>query len=436
MKVLCVTIGSSGDVHPFVGIGIELARRGHDVTVVTNGHFQSLIESAGLKFIELGKAEFYREGLKNPELWHRTKGFKRVLEWGVLPFVRPTYEIIARESAGVPTLVIGSSLAMGTRVAQEKLGLPTVTVHLAPSVFRSLLDPPVLPGLFMPRWYPMWLKSALMKFADRKMIDPILAPMINPLLAELGLPAASGFFKDWWNSPTRVLGLFPDWFAPPPADWPPHLKLTGFPLYDEAGVSHVSDELEQFLSDGPAPIAFTAGTAMTHGQDFFRTSIAASQKLGRRAVLLTRHPEQLPSTLPKGVMHVSYAPFSALLPRCAALVHHGGIGTTSQALRAGIPQLICQMAHDQPDNAARIQRLGVGDTLRPSTYRKGRVVKMLDELLNDPTVKANCVKIKMRFIGAHPLEKTCDEIEAMMPSTATGEEGMNAETQRRGEEVV
>lgn len=387
--------------------------------VATNGHFRSLVESVGLRFIELGKAEWYAEGIQDPELWHRTKAFKKVLEWGVLPLVRQTYEIIAAEHVPGETIVIGSSLALGVRVAQEKLGVPTVTVHLAPAIFRSLIDPPILPGLYLPKWYPMWLKRGLFKFADKNLIDPIIAPVINPLLAELGLPAGSGFFNQWWNSPTRVLGLFPDWFAGVPSDWPAQLRLTGFPLYDEAGVSDMAEPVEKFLQAGDPPIAFTAGTAMVHGRKFFATSIAAAKKLGRRALLLTRHPEQLPATLPEGVMHVAYAPFSALLPRCAALVHHGGIGTTSQALQAGVPQLIYAMAHDQPDNAARLERLGVGDTIRPFFYRPGAVAKKLDRLFASGSVRANCIKIKMRFIGTHPLEKTCDEIEAVMGKEVT-----------------
>ncbi len=413
MKVLCVTIGSAGDVHPFVGIGIELARRGHDVTVVTNGHFRPLVESVGLRFIELGAAETYREGIKDPDLWHRTRGFKKVITWGVLPLVKPTYEIIAREALPGGTVLVGSTLSLGVRVAQEKLGLPTVMVHLAPSVFRSLVDPPRLPGLFMPKWLPMFLKRGLMSLGDNFVIDPIIGPSINPLLNELGLPPARGFFNQWWHSPDRVLGLFPEWFAPIPSDWPAQLRLTGFPLYDEAGVSPIDEGLAKFLDAGEPPIAFTAGTAMLHGQDFFRVSIAAARKLGRRALLLTRHPEQLPAELPEGVRHVHYAPFSALLPRCATLVHHGGIGTTSQALQAGVPQLIYEMAHDQPDNAARVMRLGVGDAIRPIFYRTGTVAKKLQRLLADPSIKANCVKVKMQFIGTHPLQKTCDEIEAV-----------------------
>ncbi len=419
MKVLCITIGSAGDVHPFIGIGLELARRGHDVYVVTNDHFQKLIESVGLKFIELGKAEWYAEGIRNPKLWHRRHGFQTVLEWGVLPLVRPTYDIIARESAAGGTIVVASSLALGARVAQDKLGVPTVTVHLAPSVFLSLIDTPVLPGVFMPKWLPTGVKRAMFKFANRRVIDPILGPTINPFLVELGLPEEQSFFGQWWHSPTRVLGLFPSWFARPAADWPEQVRLTGFPLYDEAGVSDMDERVTKFLDEGAPPIAFTAGTAMLHGQRFFAASVAAASKLGRRAVLLTRHPEQLPQNLPAGMLHIAYAPFSALLPRCAALVHHGGIGTTAQALQAGIPQLIYPMAHDQPDNAARVKRLGLGDSIHPFFYRKKAVAKKLDRLLNDPAVRANCIKVKMRFIGIDPMKKTCDEIENIASSIRT-----------------
>src|SRR5689334_12156114 len=149
MKVLCVTIGSAGDVHPFVGIALEMQRRGHDVSVATNGHFRPLVEKAGLRFIELGKAEHYLESIKDPRLWHRTKGFKTVMEFGVLPLVRPTYDLIAGEYVPGETVVVASSLAMGARIGQDKLGVPTVICHLSPALFRSMADPPLLPGVWM-----------------------------------------------------------------------------------------------------------------------------------------------------------------------------------------------------------------------------------------------------------------------------------------------
>jgi UDP:flavonoid glycosyltransferase YjiC (YdhE family) len=131
----------------------------------------------------------------------------------------------------------------------------------------------------------------------------------------------------------------------------------------------VSPELERFLAAGEKPIAFTPGSAMQFGQSFFRESAKACELLNRRGILLSRHREHIPVDLPPTVRHFDYAPFSRILPRCAALVHHGGIGTTSQALAAGVPQLIMPMAHDQFDNAHRVARLGAGDVIKRRNYR-------------------------------------------------------------------
>jgi UDP:flavonoid glycosyltransferase YjiC (YdhE family) len=290
--------------------------------------------------------------------------------------------------------------------------------HLSPALFRSLVDPPVLPGLFMPAWFPTFLKNGLMWVGDNVMIDPVIGPAINGLRKDLGLPPVKHFLREWWHTEPVTLALFPKWFATAP-DWPAYVKQTNFPLYDESGVSHVSPEVDAFINAGDPPIAFTAGSAMVHAHEFFDTSIAATLALKRRALLLTRHPEQLPAALPSNVLHVPYAPFGELLPRCAALVHHGGIGTTAQALKAGIAQLIYPLAHDQPDNANRLERLGVGDHLRPAFYSVSRVTQKLGRLLNDPQVRNACAKVKSRFDGVHPLGETCDAIEKVFESSAT-----------------
>src|SRR4029077_17247403 len=117
----------------------------------------------------------------------------------------------------------------------------------------------------------------------------------------------------------------------------------------------------------PPPIAFTFGTGMMHGARLFRASIEACERLGARGILLTGFSDQLPAPLPRLVHHCPYASFQKLFPRCAAVVHHGGVGTTAQALAAGVPQLVLPLAWDQPDNAARVKGLGVGDRLSPNS---------------------------------------------------------------------
>ena len=136
-------------------------------------------------------------------------------------------------------------------------------------------------------------------------------------------------------------------------------RLTGFPLYDEGDVAPLSADLQRFLEAGDPPIAFTPGSANWQGRHFLTESAGACRLLGRRGILLTRHREHVPDPLPPGVIHVDFAPFSRLLPRCAAVVHHGGIGSAAQGLAAGVPQLAMPMAHDQLDNATRLKRLGV-----------------------------------------------------------------------------
>jgi UDP:flavonoid glycosyltransferase YjiC (YdhE family) len=122
--------------------------------------------------------------------------------------------------------------------------------------------------------------------------------------------------------------------------------------------------------------------------------------------------------LPEGVRSCAYIPFSQLLPRAAALVHHGGIGTTAQALAAGIPQLVMPMSHDQADNAARIERLGVGRSLVPRRFQAPAVARLLDELLNSTAVATCCREVAQKFHGVDPIADACRLIEETVPHPA------------------
>jgi rhamnosyltransferase subunit B len=418
MTIIILTIGSSGDVHPFVGISLALRRRGHRVVFITNPYFGGSAERAGLDVVPLGSTEEFEAALTDPDVWHKHRGHKAVFNL-VLGGLRRTYDAVVAELAKTtgPTVVVASSLGWGARIAQDQLGFPMATVHLAPSLFRSSIAPPVLPGLFMPRWLPLRVKQSIWAGGDKYVLDRMLGPAINALRAELGLPPASSILGTWWNSPDRVIGLFPDWFGKPQADWPEQARLTGFPRYDEADTADVDPELESFLSAGPPPIAFTAGTAMRHGHRFFAACVAVCRSLNRCGLLLTKHADHLPADLPPTVRHVPYAPFSQLLPRCAAVVHHGGVGTTAQALAAGVPQVITPFAHDQFDNAARVRRLGVGTSIPAKRYTARSAVKALAEVLGNPSMGGRCREIAGRMRDDHSVEQTCELIEALAAPT-------------------
>jgi len=219
-------------------------------------------------------------------------------------------------------------------------------------------------------------------------------------------------FREWIHSPRRIIGLFPDWFGPPQVDWPAALRLTGFPLYDEPDQSDIPHGLLRFLDEGPAPILFTPGSANQSAAGFFRAAIDASARLGRRALLLTRYPGQLPALSPTA-HHESFVPLSSVLPRCAALVHHGGIGTLAQGLAAGVPQLTMPMGFDQPDNATRLFRLGVARWVVPSRFDGHRVAAALQELLDDPRTASQCRHWSNQVRARSAIEQTCDLLEQL-----------------------
>ena len=412
MNILLFPVGSAGDVHPFIGLGLALKTRGHQVTVVTNGHFGPLARRVGLDFVEQFSDAQYRETLDNPDLWHPVKGFKIVMQ-ATLLLMRPTYDLIKDRYIAGETVVVAGCLSFGARIAQEMLGIPLATVHLQPAVFRSVHQGPTFARMSLAGRMPHFLKRAIYWSMDSLMIDRLLAPGINAFRAELGLAPVRRLFDGWWNSPQCVLALFPDWYAAPQPDWPPQTRLTGFPLYDESGAAEVPAALASFLARGEPPIVFTPGSAMRQGNSFFEASVDACRRLGRRGVLLTQFRDQVPAYLPDSISHFAYVPFSQVLPKSAALVHHGGIGTTAQALAAGIPHLVMPMAHDQPDNAARLVRLGVARSIRPRAYKAPEVAKSLAELLGSPAIAERCCKIARRFDDVDPLGEACRIIEQL-----------------------
>ena len=412
---LLVTLGSHGDVHPFVGLGRRLIQRGHRVTLATNEHFRPLAESTGLDFEPVGEEADFLALAKHPDLWHPTRG-ALVVAGAVASAMGPVYDAVVRR-LDARTVVVGSTLALAARVARDELHFPMATVHLAPIVFRSIHAPPRMPGVpAIAGRLPSFMLTRFYEGADKYVIDPALAPAVNAFRAERGLPPVERIMQAWWNAPDLTIGLWPAWFAPPQPDWPAQARLTGFPLYDESDVSPLPEELERFLDAGDAPAAFTPGSAMQHGQQFFAAAVAACERLGRRGLLLTRHDGQVPDVLPPTVLHVRYAPFSRLLPRCCAISHHGGIGTTSQALAAGVPQLVMPMAHDQFDNAARARKLGVATTLSPRRYRPRAVAGKLARLLGSARVADRCKATAARLVGSGAVDETCGLLESLSPS--------------------
>jgi rhamnosyltransferase subunit B len=413
LHVLLPTMGSAGDVHPFIALGIELKARGHRATILTNPIFQELIESQGLGFMAVGTAEEANAVIANPELWHLRKGFG-VIAQVIVPAITEVFALIERH-ADASTVVAFSSLAFGARLAQEKLGVPSASVHLQPSVIRTFADQGMMGNIRLSASRPMWFKRGLFRLIDAVILDRRLKAPLNQLRARLGMRPVDRVMHRWMHSPQLVIAFFPEWFAAPQPDWPANTHAVGFPLWDEDGDAAPLADAEEFLAAGEAPVIFTPGSAGSTMQRFFRESVKAAQQLGLRAMLVTNYPEQVPTNLPPSIRVFGYLPFSQVLQRAALLVYHGGVGTLAQGIKAGIPHLVVPHGYDQFDSGWRIEQLGLGSSIPETRYRAARVVRAVENILGDPAAPQRRVAYAARIDSQNAVARACTLIESLAP---------------------
>jgi rhamnosyltransferase subunit B len=214
-------------------------------------------------------------------------------------------------------------------------------------------------------------------FCTRVVVDPV----VNRLRVREGLkPVRDAVFQA--HSPRLNLQLYSRCFAPPPPDWSGEKRQAGFCFYDPPGMRTLPTEIEEFLEAGEAPVLFTLGsTAVQHPGDFYRMAVEVLKTLRLRGILLVGREENRPADLPESVRAVAYAPYGLVMPRVSAVVHQCGVGTLSHALRAGVPSVGYPFAFDQPNNASRLQALGVAEVIRPGERTVRRMRVALERLL-------------------------------------------------------
>jgi rhamnosyltransferase subunit B len=421
MHAILVTMGTDGDVVPFIGLGIKLKARGHRVTLTANQQFQKQAIDLGFGFRSLASEQVTQRMLLDPDLWHPLKCGLAGARTGVGLFAEQ-YTHLSEMVCADDTVLIAHPGVMAARLVQEKLSRPLVTLVLQPWMIPSNVAPPRMPAfLSLPRAAPRPLKDLYWWLIDRT-AALLVGRHLNRLRASIGLVPVRRLFP-WWLSPERVIGMFPAWYGPPQTDWPAQIKLAGFPLYD--GGDEMTDDIAAFCRAGPAPIVFTLGTGMMHAARFFRSAVAACAALNCRGLFLTKFPQQLPRLLPDTIRHCSYAPFQKLFPLAAAVVHHGGAGTTAKALASGTPQLILPLAWDQPDNAARVHKLGVGTWLKASQRSSRHLARALTGL-QSPRVRSRCLEVAGLFGNHDALETTANWVEEQFRShgSQTGKLGI------------
>ncbi|PCE22282.1 glycosyl transferase family 1 [Paraburkholderia acidicola] len=394
-QIVITAIGSAGDVHPFLAIGRTLMQRGHRVVFCTHPPFAPLVEAEGFAFVPIGTAQEYEEALANPALWNPRTSF-RVLWKVIAPSIRPHVDALSSLLTD-DTVMLGSLWAFAARIVQEVHGTPYVSVQVSPSTLLSGHSPPTHKRFTVPMWLPLQVRIASMRLIEKAVLDPALGPALNGVRTEIGLAPARRILGKWLHSPDGVLCLFPDWFAKPQPDWPANRFLCGFPLPVEPSATPLDDDLADFLSSGAPPVVFTAGSTLIDEAAYFGAVEETLRLTGARAIVLTRsQPASLLAN--PGVRVRPFVPMHTLLPRCAAIVHHGGIGTAALAFASGIPQVVTPFAHDQFDNAARIEKTGCGGRIDGPVNGRA-IATALRHVTRDTGVAAQCVIARQRIVA-------------------------------------
>jgi rhamnosyltransferase subunit B len=414
-RIVLTSFGSFGDIFPYLGLARRLTQRGHEPVIATSAHYRPLVEGEGVAFCPVRPDIDPEDHALVRRVMEPKRGAGVLVREFLLFHLRHAYADLTAATRGADLLVTHPITFAGPLVA-ERYQIPWVSTVLAPMSFFSAYDLPVAPSL--PQL--VWLRRLgpgvsrglirLAKWATRRWTEPI-----RQLRADLGLAAGADPLFEGQFSPGLTLALFSRLLADPQPDWPPHTQVTGFIAYQ--GPSRLPPAVAQFLEAGPAPLVFTLGSsAVSAAGSFYQESLAAVRRLGHRAVLLvgTDPQNHLPEPLPAGVLAVQYAPHGDLFPRALAVVHHGGIGTTGQALRAGRPMLVVPYAFDQPDNARRVTQLGVARMLFPKHYEARRVVAQVRALVEDPRYAQRAAEVGGLVRAEDGVQRACDTLEAYL----------------------
>jgi UDP:flavonoid glycosyltransferase YjiC (YdhE family) len=406
-----------------MALALELRQRGYDTAIAAPPLYGEKIAAAGIGFYPV------RPDLPTPddegvaEIIHRVShsrsGPEYLFRELLIPHLRETFDdtLAAVSANGGADLLVSHQVPLTAPLVAEKTGIKWVSAVLSPISLISNHDPPTPPQFpalrALTSLHPVIARAlhGLGKWTTRSWVEPV-----RGLRKELGLKPGRNPIFEGQHSPTLVLALFSKLLAQPQPDFPPNTMITGFPFYDLDDLSPPLTELDSFLDEGEPPILFTLGSSLVWiAKDFYQVAVETAQKLEKRALLLIGDTRNLPSTeLPQGMAAFGYAPHSLVMPRSCLVVHPGGIGTTGQALRAGRPMLIVPHGQDQPDNARRCMRLGVGRTLSPAKFTVERAAAEIKELLANPAYRDRATEVRQQVIEENGTKTACDAIEEVL----------------------
>ncbi|HEU4327053.1 MAG TPA: glycosyltransferase [Roseiflexaceae bacterium] len=414
MRITIIAIGSRGDIQPYVALGAELRRRGHAVRTPVPPVFRPLIEGAGLEFEPVNRAD-PQAMLRRPEIQAamRQRGQLR----GALALLRNTAPMLQtiladywRTTDGAD-LVVAPSLPFSAVDCAEARGVRCVHATL-----HALQPTRTFPNAFLAPYGPQ-LHHPLNRTTHhtiRLLMARLFGGELDRWRRGLGLPPLRGRYFAWLDRLrlTTLYGLSGT-VLPRPDDWPAWHHITGYWFLDEPAWQPPADLL-RFLADGPPPVAIGFGSMDDRDPErVTRAALGALEQSGQRGVLLSGWGGLGSLPLPPNVFRIEAAPHSWLFPRMAALVHHGGAGTTAAGLRAGVPAVITPVAVDQPFWAERVAQLGAGVRGQPFLQIDATTLgAQIARAAGSPTMRQRAATLADAIRAERGVERAADLIEA------------------------
>lgn len=395
-RFILTTHWTGGDAFPFIKFGRFLLQRGHEVCLCAHSEYRDVAEKEGYVFIPWDTPEEYADlqnymvyllnPLRNPERYqefrrkYQSKA-KRLEELNkLLPFCDENSVIVGRHRSSIAGMLTA-----------EKAGIPFVPIILAPSYIK-----------YMP--------------FHENMLGAEMRDDINAIRDDLGLEPIDSWIK-YLSSPHKSLAFWPDWFSPAQDDWCIQPEFAGFPLGKKPVPTHkVHDmdtelaELDAFIAEHGKPVLIAAGASKTVGAEFFEAAVKGCRAAGYSAVITTRYPELLPESLPENMKWFPFLPFDRVVSKIKILVHHGGIGTVSDAILAGIPQFIYGADCDRPDNADRVGALGIGGYLPVKCWDEASVLEGL-KAIDTPECREKCAEYSTLLQAQKAMDHACEVLE-------------------------
>jgi len=411
LRILLATVGSLGDLHPYIAIARALRERGAEPVLASVPEYRADVEREGIEFAPVGPGFAalgdYQELMQ--KIFDVPRGIEFIWREMVMAHLRPVYDDLARASEGA-RLLVSHPLTVTLPLIAEQRRLPWAATVLSPLSLMSKYDPPLIAGAEWMRPVHRFVFGAL-RFIGRRWEAPL-----REFRRELGLPPKRGLaMLEGQFSPHLNLGLFDAPLAAPQPDWPRPLHVTGAALHD--GPAESNEELEAFLAAGEPPLVFALGSsAVWIAGEFGHHAVAAAQALGCRAILIVgRETRANIPPLPRGVRTFAYLPYSTVFPRAAAVIHQGGIGTLSQAMRSGRPQLIVPFAFDQPDNARRAAGLGIARVLPAKRVDPAVLAREIGALLGRATYRERAERLALELSETNGAARAAEELLRMAP---------------------